>query len=93
MRPLKKANVGTLAADNTSQVLVAANAGRKWMEIYNGSDVAIWLGFGAAAVVGTGTHIAIGDSFVIDELNLWQGEIRAIAASGSGKTVSFTEFS
>lgn len=84
---------GTASMGATSAQLLAANESRKYAIIVNASDVAIWLAFGAAAVIGTGVYLAAaGGSYTIDEENLWVGVVNGIAASSSGKVVGTVEF-
>jgi hypothetical protein len=91
---IKKATHGTVAAaDSASAEALAANHERKYAELFNGSDVSLWLAFGTAAVIGTGILLPVGASYVIDGDNLWVGAVNVIAASGSGKTLGSLELS
>lgn len=87
------------AATNTtvlvgaSILVLAANARRKYSVITNGSDVAVWLSFGEAAVVGQGVYLgAGGGSYEIDADNMFRGDIYGIASTGSSKVVGIVDF-
>lgn len=89
---IKVVTARTLAGDTNSATVMAANARRVYACICNASDVAISLGFGAAAVSGTGVVIPAGGRYeLIQGVNMYLGLITAIAASGSGKTVASIE--
>lgn len=91
---VRKVTNGTISANGTSQVALAANSNRKYALLDNSSDVGLWLGFGTAAVIGTGAYLEPnGGYFEIDESALYQGAIYVIAASGSGKVLGTVEFS
>lgn len=89
----RKATNATASMGGTSAAVMAANEQRKFAEFFNGSDVSIWLALGAAAVVGTGIHVPVGASYVIDDHNMYLGAVNGIAASGSGKAVGTLELS
>lgn len=88
MRPLRNSTNGTASMGAASSAVLAANPARKYACIVNASDVGVWLGFGAAAVIGTGVYLAAaGGVYEIDDDNLWQGAVNGIAATGTGKVV------
>lgn len=92
MRPLRNSTNGTASMGAASAVVLAANSTRKYACIVNASDVGVWLGFGVAAVIGTGIYLAAaGGQYEIDDDNLWQGAIYGIAATGTGKVVGTLE--
>lgn len=93
-RPLKKAVDGTASVSSaTSTLILAANSGRKFAVIGGSQTVGLWLAFGEAAVVGSGTYLPAGASYHIDEANLWVGIINGILASGANQSVGTTEMS
>jgi len=71
-----------------------SNSRRLYAEIINSSDKGVWvvLKDGGPAVVNSGIYIAPnGFSYEINPLNMWRGEVWAIAASGSTGTVGTIE--
>ena len=74
-----------------SALALAANANRKYAIFVNDSANIIYLGLGAAAVVGSGIRLnANGGSYEINWQNLYTGEIYAIAG-GAGSNLSIIE--
>lgn len=95
MRPLTVATQGTKTVGNvTSMLLLPANSRRCCAIIYNPTTVTVWLGFGVAAVIGTGAGIPPnGGSIVIDEdSGMWRGEVYGIMASGTGLVLGTVDF-
>lgn len=83
----------TVSVLNTSTVLLAANARRKFARITNGSDVGVWVSYGEAAVIGQGDYLAATGGWIeIDADNMWRGAINGIAASGTNKVCGTVEF-
>ena len=88
-------NIVTMAAPTfatvgvASGVIVAANATRLYISLVNDSANTIWLAFGAAAVVGSGTRLnANGGALVMGANGLSRQDIRGIAlVAGSNVTV------
>lgn len=90
----KKAVSYTETVDNaTPETILPANANRKYAGIYNPTNTGMWIGFGEAAVIGTGTYIPAGGGYEIDESNLWTGSVSILAATGTGHVVAATDFS
>jgi hypothetical protein len=92
MRVLKAQAKGALSCGATSQVLMTARDTRKYTLITNASDVVIWIAFGVDAVIGQGIGIPAGGAYEMEEPNMWQGAVSAIAASGTGKVAAYQEF-
>lgn len=71
----------TIGSDSTA--VVVANPSRMHLVLVNDSTQTMYLGLGAAAVIGSGIRLnASGGSFEISETNLYCGAINAITASG-----------
>ena len=80
----KIATAGTLTATTSSQEILAANTRRRWAIICNSGANGLWLGFGVAAVVGTGVYVPpSGGTLVIDGDNRWQGSVTGILAAAT----------
>ncbi len=80
---------GTAAMTTASGTIVAANASRRIIEIYNPAAVNLWLRFGAAAAaVGTGAFVPPGASTYF----FTTVEIRGILASGAGVSIGYMEW-
>lgn len=80
----KVATPATVTANTTSATLLAANPRRRWAMICNSGANGLWLGFDAAAVVGTGIFVpANGGSFVIEGENRWLGSITGITTAAT----------
>jgi hypothetical protein len=91
--PKRVATNGTKALTTTSAIAVAANKQRKFLEIGGSQTVGMWLGFGQAAVVGSGQYVPAGASYVMDDDNLFVGDIHAKLISGAGETIGYVELS
>lgn len=76
----------------SSTIVLDINVRRRWAGIYNSSGNGVWLGFGAAALIGYGPYIPPGGSFEIDSENLFRGPVYAIVSTGTQAvgTVEFT---
>jgi len=87
-------NSAGVTVANTSTTVLAANALRKFAIIRNDSDEVVYLKLGSTALANKGIRLDKGtnpgNEFKIDALNLYQGIITAICASGS-KVVTVTE--
>lgn len=81
----------TVNATTGSSTLIAANALRTALILYNNSDTTVWLGFGAAAVLNQGMPLLSGDRVVFD--SFWQGDVRGIHGGTGNKAISYQEFS
>lgn len=81
----------TVNATTSSAELVAANGLRVGLFLYNNSDTTVWLGFGAAAVVGSGVPLNPGERLWIDAF--WQGNVRGIHGGSGNKAIAYQEFS
>lgn len=93
---LRKPVNGTIATTNVASVqAVAANDDRKWLEICNPTAVGMFLGLGAAAVVGYGPYIPAGGSMAFCRANgnHYVGAIHAILVSGGAAASSYSELS
>jgi hypothetical protein len=94
MMPKRVAVNGTKTLKATESVqVVPENKQRKYMDIGGSQTVGMWLGFGVAAVVGSGAYIPPGAAYVIDADNLYQGAINAILANGGDQAIGFLELS
>ena len=83
----------TLGCTNTSQTAVAANNDRKYLLLINDSDAAIYVKFGATAVVNEGIRLnANGGTFEASEAfgNLPKTSVTAITAAAT-KVLLITE--
>lgn len=81
-------NVAVPTAASTS--ILAADATRRYVEVFNPTASTIWINFGVAAGVNTGIPIAPGQSWYADVQNnfqMCQQEIRCFQNSGAGITV------
>lgn len=83
MLPIKKAVPTTVTVAQASILLLAANSLRKYADFSNSTANYIWISFGAAAIVGKGSFIPPGGSYVIDRDNLWVGDVFAISSAGN----------
>lgn len=94
MLVLRKATSATATMGSSSVQILAANDRRHSARIVNPSDVGIWIGYGAAAVIGTGDYIPAGGGVLeISEFSgMWRGTVTGIAASGTGKVIGSVEF-
>lgn len=95
MRVIKKVLHGTATMSSAASVqIVAANSSRKGLSIGGHATVGLWLGFGQAAVVGTGHFVPPGATALFDESdgNLWQGAVTGILTSGGNQVVGTAEF-
>lgn len=80
----KIATVDTLTAGAASAELLPENARRRYAIICNSGANGVWLGFGAAAIIGTGVYVPPnGGSFLMEGNNLWRGSVTAIAAAAT----------
>lgn len=73
---------------NATTAVLAKNESRQYALLINDSDEAVYIKFGAAAVVSEGIRInAAGGSYEISpaKANLYVGAINAICTSGSKK--------
>jgi len=68
---------------NVSTLILAANKKRRDASICNIGDSAVWLRRGAAAEVERGKIIYPEGAYEINALELWKGEVYAIAPLGS----------
>jgi hypothetical protein len=81
---------GTSTTSSTQ--LVAANTSRKYLVLVNDSDEDIYLGVGAAAVVGSGVRLnKNGGSFEVNLLNLTTQAINSIHGGTGSKNVTIHE--
>jgi len=74
--PVSPVTIGT-----SSATLVAANESRKYLRILNTGAAAIYLAFGATAVVGSGIYVGAGGTFEMTIDNL---TTEAVTAKSSG---------
>jgi len=73
-----------VSVGSSTTVILAANAARKYLAIVNDSDEAIYLAFGAAAVMNRGIRLnANGGCFEAIGANLTQQAINGICATGT----------
>lgn len=79
-----------ITATTASTILVAARAGRRYIEIGNGGDSGIWVHFGSsAATVGEGAYLPAKSTGVWP----YDGEVRVIVEqSGSSGPVGYVEW-
>ena len=88
----RNATNGTASVGTANTAVLAANESRKRAIISNSGASAVWLSFGAAAVVGSGVFLApSGGVFEIDPDELYCGAINGITAAGTS-TVGVLEF-
>lgn len=82
------------SAGGTSGTVLDANASRRYGLFVNDSDTKVYLGFGAAAIVGQAIPLnANGGSYEmsIGAGNLFTGHIQAIQNAGGTKVVCIME--
>jgi len=66
-----------------STLVRAVNLWRAELDLVNDSDQSIYLGFGNAAVIGSGKRLNTqGGSYHMGPENLWYGTVNAICADG-----------
>lgn len=81
------ATVGTSSAQ-----ALASNSSRKGLILVNTSNNVIYLGFGAAAVVGSGVVLTSYGSFTMQPTTMFTGAVNAIASAVSSN-LAIQEFS
>ena len=81
---------GAVTVGSTSTAVLAANADRRYAELFNDSDQTIYLSLGGDAALHSGPAIPAGSSYVIAAGNLYQGAVTAICADG-GKVLTVVE--
>lgn len=82
---------GTITTGNTSQQLAAANASRRYLFVGNPPTAteSLWINFGTAAVKDQPSiEIAIGASFVMEDMFVSDQAVNIIAATTGHKFVS-----
>lgn len=89
VNPVSKAAV-TVA--NTTTAIMAAKVGRQFaiVQAAAANTEVIFLAFGEPAVADTGIVLNPGQDYMIDEVNLFEGAVNGICASG-GMTVYVAE--
>lgn len=88
----RNATNGGASVTTSTTLVLAANESRKRAIIVNSGAGAVWLSFGAAAVVGQGVYLgAVGGSYEISPDELYVGVINGISASGTN-IIGVTEF-
>lgn len=81
---LKLATMGTATITVASTALLAANPRRRYASISNSGANGVWLGFGAAAVVGSGVYVPPnGGQYIIEGENRWKGTVFGIVAAAT----------
>ena len=70
----------------TSTLILEVNSYRRWAVFVNQGANDIWLALGTAAVADKGIYLkAGGGAFLLEETNLWTGEIYGIADAVASK--------
>tara|TARA_R100000750_G_C2288566_1_gene73992 strand:- start:151 stop:441 length:291 start_codon:yes stop_codon:yes gene_type:complete len=83
---------GAVTAGVASVEVLAANNQRVGYAIVNDSDTAVYLAFGATAVLNEGVRLnSNGGATVSDTNSIFTGAINVISSAGS-KEVTFVEF-
>lgn len=81
----------TVATVGTTSVQLLAATERAYAILVNDSDAKVFLGFGEAAVYGSGVRLnANGGCFEVNWTNMWRGAINGIS-DGANKAVSLIE--
>lgn len=83
---------GAITVGAVTTVVLAEKTGRIGLVLCNDSDEAMYLAFGASAVMNSGTRLnANGGTILLDNALMSAQAINAICASG-GKVLTYTEF-
>mgnify|MGYP000432060215 CR=1 FL=1 len=78
------ADVSTVTVTVAGQTLLSANERRRYASISNSGANGLWLGFGAAAVVGSGVYVPPnGGQYIIEGENRWKGSVTGIVAAAT----------
>jgi hypothetical protein len=88
--PTLTSSTATIAANNTANSLVAANANRKYLLVQNTSNTDIYLGFSNALTVANGIQLTPFSSLKFTVGDLYTGAIWGIKTAGTG-TVSIAQ--
>lgn len=80
----KIATAATVTVTVANTTILAANARRRYASISNSGANGVWLGFGVAALVGSGVYVPPnGGQYIIEGDNRWKGTVTGIVAAAT----------
>lgn len=72
-----------VAVTNSTTLILNSNTNRMYASVMNNSNQTIYLQYSVPAIVGTGFRLMPGGVFIINNQELYQGQINAITKTGS----------